>query len=105
MEDIFREVDLDGNGEIEFSEWIVATIDRNSLITEEKLKAAFKDFDKDGDGTIKAHEIKQALSQQEDSQIDDEVWRKIIEEVDLDGNGEIDQSEFFHMMRKLLIDD
>ena len=34
---IFDEVDLDGNGEIEFSEWIVASIDKNSLITDEKL--------------------------------------------------------------------
>ena len=39
-----------------------------------------------------------------DDQIDNTVWEKIIEEVDLDGNGEIDQTEFFHMMRRLLID-
>ena len=42
---IFKEVDLDGNGEIEFSEWIVASIDKNSLITDEKLKMAFALFD------------------------------------------------------------
>ena len=28
VEGIFEEVDLDGNGEIEFSEWIVASIDK-----------------------------------------------------------------------------
>ena len=38
---IFDEVDLDGNGEIEFSEWIVASIDKRSLVTDEKLVLAF----------------------------------------------------------------
>ena len=41
MQAIFDEVDLDGNGEIEFSEWIVASIDKRSLVTDEKLVLAF----------------------------------------------------------------
>ena len=47
MQAIFDEVDLDGNGEIEFSEWIVASIDKRSLVTDEKLWLAFQLFDKD----------------------------------------------------------
>ena len=42
---IFEEVDLDNSGSIEFSEWIVASIDKRSLISEEKLKLAFRLFD------------------------------------------------------------
>ena len=41
IENIFKEVDLDNNGSIEFSEWIVASIDKTSLITPEKLLLAF----------------------------------------------------------------
>ena len=52
---------MDGNGEIEFSEWIVASIDKNSLITQEKLEMAFALFDKDGGGTLDAAEIKATL--------------------------------------------
>ena len=59
---IFNEVDLDGNGEIEFSEWIVASIDKNSLITNEKLELAFNLFDADGGGTIDAKEVKATLT-------------------------------------------
>lgn len=59
---IFDEVDLDGNGEIEFSEWIVASIDKNTLITDEKLKLAFSLFDADGGGTIDAKEVKATLT-------------------------------------------
>ena len=55
---IFEEVDLDGNGDIEFSEWIVASIDKKSLITDEKLKLAFQLFDKDGSQSIAAEEVR-----------------------------------------------
>ena len=95
---------MDGNGEIEFSEWIVASIDKNSLITQEKLEMAFALFDKDGGGTLDAAEIKATLIG-DNQEIDDEVWSAIIDEVDMDGNGEIDFYEFCHMMRKLVIDE
>ena len=73
-------------------------------MTNEKLEAAFRDFDTDNDGCIKAHEIKAALSN-EDDEIDDEVWKKILDEVDQDGNGEIDLMEFQIMMRNLIMDE
>ena len=65
---------------------------------------AFRLFDKDGGGTIDAAEIKATLIG-DNSEIDDEVWSGIIDEVDMDGNGEIDFYEFCHMMRKLVIDE
>ena len=50
VENIFAKADIDGSGEIDYSEWIVATIDKNKLLTEEKLRAAFSLFDKDNSG-------------------------------------------------------
>ena len=55
---IFSSVDRDANGEIDYSEWLVATIDKEKLLTPEKLEAAFKLFDKDGGGTISVDEVK-----------------------------------------------
>lgn len=43
-------VDADGSGEIDYWEFVVATIDKSKLLTEEKMKAAFTLFDKDGGG-------------------------------------------------------
>jgi calcium-dependent protein kinase len=51
-------VDKDGSGEIEYFEWILVTIDKRSLLSEEKLKAAFDLFDDDGSGSISPNEIK-----------------------------------------------
>ncbi len=34
---ILKIADLDGNGEIEYSEWIVASMDKTKLLTDEKL--------------------------------------------------------------------
>ena len=34
---IFAKVDIDGSGAIDYSEWVVATIDLRKLLTTEKL--------------------------------------------------------------------
>ncbi len=67
-----KAVDTDGSGEIDYSEWIVATTDKKRLLTDEKLKVAFKVFDKDGGGTISSSEIKEILGV--GKQIDEDVW-------------------------------
>ena len=61
VEAVFKEVDYDGGGTITFSEWIVASIDKESLLTEEKLIKAFNLFDADGGGTIDIVEVKRTL--------------------------------------------
>jgi len=58
---ILERVDADGSGEIDYSEWIVATIDKKKYLSDEKLKIAFQIFDKDGGGSISADEIKELL--------------------------------------------
>lgn len=43
---LFKIADQDGNGEIDYSEWQVATINKYDVLSEEKLKNAFDIFDK-----------------------------------------------------------
>lgn len=47
VERILKMADANGSGEIDYSEWIIATTDKKKLLTEEKLRLAFKIFDKD----------------------------------------------------------
>ena len=96
VDKILARVDANGSGEIDYSEWIVATINKEKLLSKDKLKAAFQLFDRDGSGAISAEEVKQILSRGQ--KIDERVWLDVISEVDIDGNGEIDFSEFTQMM-------
>jgi calcium-dependent protein kinase len=58
---MFKAVDLDGNECIDYSEFVMATMHEKDLVTNEKLKAAFHLFDKDGSGSISPDEIRAAL--------------------------------------------
>ena len=46
VENIFKHADLDGNGELDYSEWAVATMNKEHILTDKKLKATFELFDK-----------------------------------------------------------
>ena len=97
---IFSKVDADKNGFISYDEFIRASIDKNKILSEEKLRAAYKLFDKNGDGTIEAKEIKEVLGK--DLVYDNEnIWDDIVKEVDENGDGLISYEEFKTMMEKI----
>jgi len=58
---IMSMVDTDKSGAIDYSEWIVATINKNHLLSDEKMKQAFDLFDIDGSGKISSSELKEVL--------------------------------------------
>ena len=103
VDKIMRIADADGSGEIDYSEFVVATINKRKLLSDEKLVAAFNLFDKDNSGSISANEVKEVLGVGKN--IDEKIWNEIIFEVDANGDGEISFGEFKTMMQKLLIDD
>jgi len=78
---------------------VTATVSRNDLFTEEKLKQAFDYYDADKSGTISTGELKAALGAGKNISMG--VWEKVLSEVDKDGSGEIDFPEFKQMMKKL----
>ena len=61
VDKMIKNVDIDGNGCIEYTEFVMATMNEKNMVTNDKLQAAFKMFDKDGSGTITADEIKDVL--------------------------------------------
>lgn len=89
-------VDVDNSGEIDFSEFVTATVNRGNLLQDEKLKAAFAVYDKDGSGSISTAEIKEVLGV--GGNISEEVWAQIVSEIDADGDGEVSYDEFKEMM-------
>jgi len=100
---IMEIADADKSGSIDYSEWVVATINKAQLLSDEKLKQAFQLFDRDGGGTISSTEVKEVLGV--GKAFDEKIWDEIIGEVDIDGDGEISYEEFKLMMSKLLCED
>ena len=61
VEAIFDRYDKDGCGHINYTEWVLATISKDSLLTYEKLKRAFLEFDTEENGIVKALTVKNVL--------------------------------------------
>jgi len=62
VDEMFSKVDVDESGAIDYSEFVVASMNEKNLLSNNKLQSAFKMFDKDGGGSISTEEIKQVLS-------------------------------------------
>ena len=55
---MFAQIDQDNSGLIEYSEFVMATINEKNMLSNEKLQQAFNMFDQDGSGSINADEIR-----------------------------------------------
>lgn len=103
VERIMNLVDTDQNGWIDYSEFVMATLNKKSLLSDERLETAFKMFDKDNNGFIDASEIRAVLGKGKN--LDDQVWEELIMEVDINGDGEVSFKEFKKMMQQLIGDE
>lgn len=54
---IMRSADTDGSGEINYTEFLAATMDANVFMREDYLRTAFNMFDKDNSGKIDNEEV------------------------------------------------
>lgn len=98
VEDMIKEADKDGNGTIDFAEFIemMPTQERDDNAEDEMLEA-FRVFDTDGNGSITADELRQIFVNLGEKLTEDEI-ADMIEEADTDGDGEINYKEFVSMM-------
>ncbi|KAK9083648.1 hypothetical protein Scep_030119 [Stephania cephalantha] len=96
--DMISEVDVDGNGTIEFGEFLNLMAKKmKETDAEEELKEAFKVFDKDQNGYISANELRHVMINLGEKLTDEEV-EQMIREADLDGDGQVNYEEFVRMM-------
>ncbi|KAK4405774.1 Calmodulin-1 [Sesamum angolense] len=97
LQDMINEVDADGNGTIEFAEFLNLMAKKmKETDAEEELKEAFKVFDKDQNGYISATELRHVMINLGEKLTDEE--EQMIREADLDGDGQVNYDEFVKMM-------
>ena len=51
-------MDIDQNGTIDYDEWVLATVDKENVLTHRYLKKAFNHFDKDENSNVSMAEIR-----------------------------------------------
>ncbi|CAA6659013.1 unnamed protein product [Spirodela intermedia] len=98
MRMLMESADVDGNGELDYGEFVAITIHLQRIENDDHLRRAFVFFDKDGSGYIETDELSEALMD-DLGRTDAEVVDDILREVDTDKDGRISYEEFVTMMK------
>ena len=97
-EAVFNEADRDGSGYIDFDEFLrLITTHMKEPYTKEELIEAFNIFDEDKSGFISAQELKSVWMQTGDKMKASEL-DEIIQEADLNGDGQLSIEEFSQLL-------
>ena len=98
LKQMIREVDLNGNGTIDFKEFMCLMVKKmKDNDPEEELQEAFKVFDNDQNGYINSHELRHAMTNLGENLSPEEV-EEIVKEADLDNDQQIDYDEFMKVI-------
>lgn len=93
---IIDNIDIDQNGFIEYEEFLAASCEVKKLLTDQNLRIAFDFFDKDKSGKISVEELRNILELEKSR--DKVMIKRLVDDTDLDGDGQISYDEFKQMM-------
>ena len=101
---IFKNIDTDFNGFIEYEEFVRAAVNSSIFMSQNYLKFAFNYFDRDASGDITYEEIKKRFTQNAknvNAEVDQEL-KDIFDSIDINGDGSISFNEFCKMMKNIM---
>ena len=101
IEGLLKNIDSDNNGYIGFEEFLIASINKEKILTEKNLKLAFDVFDRDKSGKISQNELKYILGEY-NVNAKEHLWQKMIQQIDLNQDGQISYEEFHKMMMDVI---
>lgn len=89
---------MNGDGVIDFQEFISACLDRKALVHKEDLVKAFQIIDHDKDGQVSREDFQQLFRGKTGAQLDESMWDQLLKEADKNGDGTIGYEEFSQAM-------
>jgi len=101
VDHLFRLLDGDNNGFIEYEEFLRACIDKRTILKSTYLKYAFKFLDKEKTGTLNTQKIIKAFVLTPNKLIE-AVFNNTLNSVDHDSDGIINFEEFQELMMKCM---
>lgn len=98
---IVHGMDADGNGVVEYTEFLGATLPKETYLQKDYCLTAFNAFDRDGDGKISQDDLGKVLSNcgMEEDFVPDA--KDILQQFDQNGDNMIDFEEFVTMMQSM----
>ena len=96
LEKLIKSIDFDGNGYIEYEEFIRVTLSKEQLFTDVNLKTAFDMFDEDKNGIISLNEILKVIAA--DKEIDKAVIEQLKSDILKHGDENINFKHFKDIM-------
>jgi len=97
--EIMKQIDVDNNGLIDYSEFVMAATAKQTALSEEKIKLVFNYLDKDKKGYVDSEDIKHIFGAI-GKKIDDHVWGDLINEADENSDCMMSFEEFKKAMMK-----
>jgi len=94
LDSLFTALDADGNGKVQYTEWLAATIQPQTLKSKKMLKEAFSFFDVMQKGFIEREGLEYLLGSIEDAD-------GVLDRGDRDGDGNISYEEFEKLMKNV----
>jgi len=72
MENMLGQLDNNQSGAIDYTEFVAAAIDREKLLSKQRMMQCFQLFDKDKSGSISKQELKAMFGG--NNKVDENVW-------------------------------
>jgi calcium-dependent protein kinase len=102
---LFERINTSETGYIDYTEFVIAAMQKSKILDADKLKAAFSKFDRGDKGYISADDLKVTLSgvvalptNDVNGMSADQIIEEMMKEVDVEGDGKISYQNFADMM-------
>ncbi|CAD8202476.1 unnamed protein product [Paramecium octaurelia] len=102
IEKLVKKIDSNGNGYLDYTEFLLACQDKKKLLTVEKLKLVFAQLDVDKDNALSMMEMRRIFG---GNRISDKNWHNILSKTNLQQKSVLTEQEFLEFIIKTMQND